>query len=144
MKNIIKFQHIISIFFILLTGISHAVIPQAERDALVALYNVTNGANWTTSSNWDINNPSSDPCDNSWEGIDCGVDTVIGVYLADNNLLGTIPPQLEDLTNLQVLDLVANQLSGNIPQQLTNLNNLQELLLSLNHLIQKGYFREFD
>ena len=31
---------------------AHAQIPTAERDALIALYNSTDGANWSDSTNW--------------------------------------------------------------------------------------------
>ena len=35
-----------------LAGASYAQIPQIERDALVALYNSTDGANWTDNTGW--------------------------------------------------------------------------------------------
>jgi len=42
---------LISTFFTLLligfAGASYAQVPQIERDALIALYNSTDGANWT-------------------------------------------------------------------------------------------------
>ena len=31
---------------------ANAQIPTAERDALIALYNSTDGANWSNNSNW--------------------------------------------------------------------------------------------
>jgi hypothetical protein len=31
---------------------AQAQIPTAERDALIALYNSTDGANWSNNSNW--------------------------------------------------------------------------------------------
>jgi hypothetical protein len=46
----------ISTFFTLLlitlAGLSYAQVPQIERDALVALYNSTDGANWTDNTGW--------------------------------------------------------------------------------------------
>ncbi len=34
------------------TTTAHAAIPASERAALVALYNATNGPNWTNKTNW--------------------------------------------------------------------------------------------
>ena len=41
--------------------------------------------------------------------------------LAQNNLTGEIPPELEMLRNLENLNLHSNELTGNIPTQLGNL-----------------------
>ncbi len=41
-------------------------IPQDEYDALVALYNSTDGDNWTNNSGWLTNNTPS-----SWFGVTC-------------------------------------------------------------------------
>ena len=51
-----------------------------------------------------------------------------------NNLTGSIPPELGKLTNLGVIDLRANRLSGPIPQELGWLTNLQGLYLDDNEL----------
>ena len=57
------------------------------------------------------------------------------LQLQDNELTGTIPPDLGGLTSLQWLILWGNQLSGTIPAELGNLANLQRLDLSGNDLI---------
>ncbi|PNY08421.1 hypothetical protein L195_g004943 [Trifolium pratense] len=46
---------------------------------------------------------------------------LIGNYLSNNILIGTIPSSLGKLTNLEALDLSLNRLSGKIPQQLAQL-----------------------
>jgi hypothetical protein len=40
----------------------------SSRDALVALYNATDGENWTDNTNWLI----GDPCGYDWFGVGCG------------------------------------------------------------------------
>ena len=71
-------------------------IPKTECEALVALYNGTNGTGWTDRSGWLITNT---PC--SWSGITCGQGHVTGLVLMHNNLQGGIPWQLGSLTSLQ-------------------------------------------
>ena len=40
------------LLLISLAGASYAQVPQIERDALIALYNSTDGANWTDNTGW--------------------------------------------------------------------------------------------
>lgn len=47
---------------------------------------------------------------------------------------GVIPPELGDLTGLEVLDLGWNSLTGDIPPELGNLSGLKELFLTDNNL----------
>ena len=49
---------------------------------------------------------------------------VIELSLEDNQLSGSIPPELGDLANLQFLDFDDNQLNGPMPPELGNLANL--------------------
>ena len=103
-------------------------IPVTECNALVALYNSTNGANWYTNIGWLQTNT---PC--SWYGVTCGSSHVTQLALGDNQLSGNIP-DLSSLSNLQDLYLYSNQLSGIIPSQLGNLTNLIGLYLYSNQL----------
>jgi trimeric autotransporter adhesin len=92
-------------------------IPQTECEALVALYNGTDGANWMNKSNWLQTNT---PC--NWYGVTCASGTnVTDLDLHFNQLNGSIPSELKNLTNLTVLGLGSNHLSGFIPAQLGNL-----------------------
>ena len=59
---------------------------------------------------------------------------LIGIDLWGNQLSGSIPPELGNLTNLQFLVLGANQLSGSIPPELGNLTLLKVLHLNNNQL----------
>jgi Leucine-rich repeat (LRR) protein len=104
-------------------------VSQLECQALVALYNSTNGASWTTNTNW---LQDDQPC--FWHGVNCVNGLLTELLLSDNNLSGTIPAELGNLANLRLLQLPQNQLNGAIPAQLGGLANLQHLLLNHNQL----------
>ncbi len=111
----------------------HAASP-AETDALRELYNQTGGSHWTHSENW----LSGDPCayGNEWYGVTCDFyGNVTELDLHGNNLAGTLPNELGNLTNLVTLYLDQNHLEGTIPATIGNLgDNLEELLLGHNWL----------
>ena len=104
-------------------------IPSAECQALVALYNSTNGPNWADNSGWLASN---NPC--NWLGIDCTDDHVSHINLLYNQLTGILPPELGSLSHLRVLALWVNQLHGPIPAELGNLTELVSLEMSVNQL----------
>ncbi len=104
-------------------------IPQAECEALVALYNSTSGASWNNNTGW-LN--TNTPC--SWYGVTCETGHVRDIDLYGNRLTGSIPTAVGSLANLQRLRLGDNQLSGSIPPQLGNLTFLRELNLYRNQL----------
>ena len=122
----------IIISFLLFIGVHSAfcVIPQVERDALIALYNSTDGDNWEFNENW-LGSPGTE---DSWYGITVTSDHVTSIDLRRNNLSGTIPPEIGGLTYLQQLHLGGNQLMGTIPTEIGNLTNLEELVLANNQL----------
>jgi len=90
-----------------------AAIPQSERDALIALYDSTNGAHWKTNTGW--NGAAGTEC-TSWFGVTCDAAQghVVTLALQGNKLSGTLPA-LSALSDLQTLKLGLNQLSGAIP-----------------------------
>ena len=99
-----------------------------ERDALAALYHATNGPGWKNSENW----LSAAPL-HKWYGVTTECDgSVVKLELDENQLTGSIPPELRNLSSLQTLSLDRNQLSGPIPSTLSNLSSLAELRLSRN------------
>ena len=59
---------------------------------------------------------------------------LIDLDLSSNQLSGSIPPELGNLTNLQYLYLSSNQLTGSIPPELGNLTALEVLRLNDNQL----------
>ena len=111
----------------LLLSVAAPAQAQTDKDALVALYNATDGANWTTNTNW----TSDDEPLSAWSGVTTNSDgRVTRLELADNGLTGTLPAALGDLSELEQLDLQDNALSGALPAALANLTNLEELLLN--------------
>ena len=104
--------------------------PETDREALVALYNSTDGPNWNFNDNWLIDAPLG-----QWHGVTTDNNgRVIELRLNENQLSGEIPPELGNLANLTVLSLIWNQLSGEIPPELGNLANLTVLSLIWNQL----------
>ena len=108
-----------------------AQIPAAECAALVALYNRTNGAGWSNHTGW---LEANTPC--SWYGVSCedSGTNVTDLYMENNHLVGSIPPELDSLTKLEWLGLNTNQLTGTIPPRLGNLTTLYWLYLDYNQL----------
>ena len=94
---------------------------ETDREALVALYNATDGENWNRSDNWLSDAPLGE-----WYGVDTNNDGRVTVLILDNNeLSGEIPPELGSLANLTgELELSDNGLSGEIPPELGSLANL--------------------
>ncbi len=117
-------------------------IPQSQRDALIALYNSTNGDSWTINLNWKAAPLAADGfalrgTENTWFGIACNASntTVTGIQIAGNNLNGPLPAQLGDLPDLSELSIYYNPLlTGGIPVELGSLSNLQTLQLTMNQL----------
>ena len=99
-----------------------------ERTALIALYDQTGGTNWNNKTNWRTKQPISE-----WYGVTTNTDgQVIGLMLIHNELSGSIPVELAQLSNLEYLLLDGNKLSGPIPVELSQLSNLEYLLLEGN------------
>ncbi len=107
-----------------------AEVPQIEREALVSLFQSTQGNQWTDNSNW----LNGDPCDNAWYGVICFDGNIGEVRLSENNLVGSIPTEIGDFGGLTALSLSRNHLSGEVPEELGNLNGLVSLYLHENHL----------
>ena len=103
---------------------------ESDRAVLVALYNATDGPNWTGNTHWLSNEPLSE-----WRGVGVNDDgRVTALWLFGNRLTGEIPVELSQLSQLQLLYLSSNQLTGEIPVELSQLSQLQDLSLDSNQL----------
>ena len=99
--------------------------PETDREALIALYNSTDGPNWTKNANW----LSDAPLD-QWHGLRIArTGRVTLVWLEANGLSGEIPPEAGNLSKLETLNLANNNLSGELPPELGRLLNLTGLQL---------------
>lgn len=126
-------KHLLFIFLLLTVTSSFSQVPTSERNALIALYNATNGANWQHNTNWNTTASVS-----TWYGVTVSYATGVGhvskIELGDNNLNGSIPIEIGNLTELEWLILDGNNLSGSIPTEIGNLSKLTTLSLWNNNL----------
>jgi len=120
---------IISLFLIFGVN-SKSVFAVSVEDslALVALYDSTNGDNWTNHTNWKTDSVST------WYGVTVDTGRVISLSLNINNLSGTIPSSIGNLSSLRTLNFASNQITGSIPPEIGNLDNLERLILNDNQI----------
>eukprot|EP00501_MAST-03F_sp_TOSAG23-6_P002032 GSMAST32.ASY1.ANO1.2120.1 assembled CDS len=108
----------------------HQSRKSLEKEALTALYVDTNGYSWKNKTNW---KPHKDIC--TWYGVTCTEGSVTALDLSNNQLSGSIPKEIGQLTSLKYLGLNDNNLSGTIPKEIGQLSNLNLLDLSFNNNI---------
>ena len=105
-------------------------VPLLQCQALAALYNSTNGNGWTARGGWFVD---PNPC--NWAGLACAGANISLIRLKGNNLNGTLPAALANLTGLQNVDLSENPgLSGAIPSGLFGITTLRTVILAHNAL----------
>ncbi len=112
------------------TSSAIAQVDPAERDALIALYNSTDGANWSNHGAW----LGAVGTECGWWGVQCDGGHVAQLSLSSDNLNGALPPELGNLVHLVGMQLWSNQLNGSIPSVLGTMSNLERLYLSSNQL----------
>ena len=104
--------------------------PSPDRETLIAIYNATDGPNWTQQENW-----LSETHISTWYGITTNdIGRVTRIELAGVGMAGPIPVELAELAHLDSLDIFANVLTGSIPAELSQLDRLVYLDLKGNDL----------
>ncbi|MBQ7212903.1 MAG: fimbrillin family protein [Bacteroidales bacterium] len=103
---------------------------RADRAALIAFYNRTDGANWKNSQNWCTDTPLS-----TWKGVSVTDEGRVRILnLSNNTITGEIPGCVGQLTELTSLQLYNNQFTGSIPDSIFLLGKLTTLGLYKNQL----------
>lgn len=106
-------------------GTAAITVLHVDREALVALYEATDGAGWTNRRNWLTEAPVRE-----WYGVlAAGAARVSGLFLDENGLSGSLPPEVSRLEGLSRLVLSDNAgLDGELPVSMASLDSLETLL----------------
>ncbi len=104
------------------------------HQSLSALYVATGGDEWTRNDHWDITTVPNEEALALWFGVFLNQGWLYQLALPNNNLTGSLPPELGNLSELQVLWLSDNSLTGPLPPEIGNLSQLQGLYLYKNSL----------
>ncbi|MFC0878877.1 T9SS type A sorting domain-containing protein [Saccharicrinis sp. FJH2] len=104
-------------------------VIESDSLALVSIYNTNGGENWHIGEDsvW-LEGPIY-----RWEGVKVKNQRVVSLNLGHVNLIGNIPPEIGDLTEIQFINLKYNEISS-IPSEIGNLNKLSYLNLAWNKL----------
>jgi len=131
MKNIYS----LILFVFLLSQSVYGQVSEQEFQALKALYNATDGDNWTKRNGWETINTTAtkDSVTRDWDGIlilEEGHIRMLELYKA--NISGSLPPEIGGLAWLEKLRLGSNKIKGPIPAEIVNMNKLKVLNLAYN------------
>ena len=104
--------------------------PSPDRPALARIFEATGGPEWTDNTNWLTDAPVGE-----WHGITAdSKGRIVTLNLFGNNLGGSIPMEVGQLTYLEELNLGSNRILGEIPAAIGQLENLGKLNLGNNDL----------
>ncbi len=115
-------------------GVSAIPAPtplQQDSLALVALYDSTDGTNWTNggNQNWLTSTPL-----NNWNGVTVTSGRVTQLDLQNKGLNGTFPPEFWNLTAITHIVITYSALTGPIPEEIGNLTALTSITMFNNQL----------
>lgn len=95
----------------------------------------TSGDSWKSSNGW---LSGSNDCE--WEFVTCHESPqslnglVSALRLSKNNLIGTIPSEIEGIKQIEIVDLFDNSLNGILPRSISSLSSLSTLDVEDNEL----------
>ncbi len=99
-------------------------------EVLRDFYDAADGGSWSNNNGWLSGRPLAE-----WHGVTVNEDgEVTHLALRDNNLAGTLAPELGKLDSLEVVSLDRNSIGGSLPVELGDLSNLTRLALNRNSL----------
>ena len=101
-----------------------ATSPETDRQALIAIYEALGGAEWNDSSNWLSGEGLAE-----WYGVATDArGRVVALQLSGNNLVGELPDELWELTELGALRFSDNPgIEGGLPSGIGRLVRLEYL-----------------
>jgi len=107
---------------------------QSDWNTLKKIYQMTGGASWINSTNWDVASGQTPNAEElgQWYGVTVFDGRVTQIALENNNLRGTIPWAIGNLSRLEKLDLSNNQIQGSVLPEIGKLSELRELNLASN------------
>ncbi|WP_342088399.1 leucine-rich repeat domain-containing protein [Dyadobacter sp. OTU695] len=139
-------KQILSFLLLFCSFNTFAQTLEADRLALIAVYNAMGGTGWYSERDepWPLpSQPGASPC--GWYGVTCENGRVVVLNLSGNDFSGQIPPEIGNLTALRDLYLSWSEglnprspLTGEIPAEFANLVSLETLDLSNNNLDPDG------
>ena len=104
--------------------------PEIELLALRAFYDASSNRNdWATNWDFDDNNPCY------WIGITCNDEqsSITQIILESKGIIGSLPSELGNLSNLEILNVQYNHLSGPIPSEVAYIERLWVCELGSNY-----------
>ncbi|ANQ50135.1 hypothetical protein MY04_2767 [Flammeovirga sp. MY04] len=129
-------------------GYQKPMLSDSHKDklALYKLYESAGGSNWwikneqgvfeiPESQQWSMDNDLD-----NWFGVSTNSEgRVTSIDLYNTNLIGYLPEEIGNLSELVSINIMVNQLSGELPSTLTNLTKLETLLISENQFEGNNY-----
>lgn len=102
----------------------------SDRRSLAAFYHAAGGNGWLQDDNWLTDAPLEE-----WHGVATDAEgRVTELTLSDNGAVGSLAPELGNLSRLARLDLYRNRLTGPLPPQLGHAVRLEHLDIGRNQL----------
>ncbi len=130
------FYTLLGLFIFQASSTLQAQCTHPDYNALVALYNATDGPNWAFNNGWEDGAAGTD-CDVcAWDYVICDINNrVKRLLMGSVGGPGTLPPEIGELEMLATLDLSYWDLTGTIPVEIGNLSNLTDLRIGWNDFV---------